>query len=126
MNEILLNILAAITTGVLLPLISYLGVKLTNFLNSKITSEKNKTLLIGATTIITNAVRTVFQTYVETLKAEGNFTKEAQLIALQKAKDIVLAELSEEIKEYIIKNFGDLDSYVTNEIEASINLLKTE
>ncbi len=45
---------------------------------------------------------------------EGILSKQisslAQLIALNKAKDIVLAQLSGDIKEYINKNFSDVDA----------------
>lgn len=75
-------------------------------------------------TIVLDAVKCVFQTYVETLKKEESFDKDAQLIALNKAKDIVLAQLSEDIKEYISKNFGDVDTWINTQIEASINTLK--
>ena len=47
----------------------------------------------------------MLQTYVEALKKEGNFGKDAQLIALNTAKDIVLSQLSEDIKNYINTNF---------------------
>ncbi len=75
-------------------------------------------------TIVLDAVKCVFQTYVEALKNEGSFNKDAQLIALNKAKDIVLAQLSDDIKEYISKNFGDVDIWINTQIEASINTLK--
>ena len=71
-----------------------------------------------------DAVKCVFQTYVEAFKKEGSFNKDAQLIALNKAKDIVLAQLSDDIKDYIDKNFGDIDTWINTQIEASINTLK--
>ena len=70
------------------------------------------------------AVKCVFQTYVKALKKEGSFNNDAQLIALNNAKDIVLAQLSEDIKDYINKNFGDVDTWINTQIEASINTLK--
>lgn len=39
-----------------------------------------------ASDAVTKAVQTTFQTYVDALKAQGKFDKEAQLTALQKAK----------------------------------------
>ncbi len=60
----------------------------------------------------------------EALKKEGSLNKDDQLIALNKAKDIVLAQLSEDIKEYINKNFGNVDAWINTQIEASINTLK--
>lgn len=124
MNNILLNIISVIVTAIILPLISYLGLRLTAYLNNKIKDEKTKTLLTKATQIVTNAVRVVFQTYVESLKAEGKFDAQSQNIALKKAEDIVLAEFSDDIKTFISDNYGDLTEWITNQIEATINLLK--
>ena len=124
MNEILLNILSVVVTAVILPLISYAGTKLVSYLNSKIQNEKTKDLLAQATLVVTNAVRAVFQTYVDSLKKSGNFGKEAQIEALNKAKEIALAQLSEDVKDYINKNFGGVDSWLTTQIEATINLIK--
>ena len=44
--------------------------------------------------------------------------------ALNKAKDIALSQLSEEVKDYITKNYGDIDNWLTTQIEATINLIK--
>jgi ribosome-binding factor A len=113
-----------VVTAVILPLISYAGTRLISYLNSKIKNEKAKDLLTQATTVVTNAVRAVFQTYVDSLKKSGNFGTEAQLEALNKAKDIALSQLSEEVKEYITKNYGDINNWLTTQIEATINLIK--
>ena len=118
MNEILLNVLSCIVTAVIIPLITLLGSKLIKWISSKIDNEKTSKYIAEATTIVLDAVKCVFQTYVEALKKEGNFGKDAQLIALNKAK-------SEDIKNYIKTNFGDVDTWITTQIEASINTLKT-
>jgi hypothetical protein len=61
---------------------------------------------------------------VESLKASSSFTKEAQFTALCKAKDIALAQFGDDVKEFITKTYGDLDGWITNQIESTINLLK--
>lgn len=124
MNEILINILSVIVTAVILPLISFAGTRLITFLNGKIKDQKAKTFIADATNIITSAVRTVFQTYVDSLKKAGSFDKDAQLLALNKAKDLALSQMSTELKDYISKNYGDLNSWITSQIEATIDLLK--
>ena len=124
MNEIILNIISVVVTAVILPLISYAGARLITWLNTKIKDENAKQQLTVATDIVTNAVRSVFQTYVEALKKNGTFDKESQKVALIKAKDEALAQMSDEIKEYITKNYGDLQSWLTTQIEATINILK--
>ena len=124
MNEILMNILSIIVTAVILPLISFAGTKLITYLNSKIKDENARELLTQATTIVTNAVRSVFQTYVDSLKATGSFNAHAQTVALTKARDIALAQMSDDVKNYIVNNYGDLNNWITTQIEATINLIK--
>lgn len=124
MNDILINIISAVVTTVLLPLITWAGTKLIQYIGTKVKNEKAATLLATATNVVLNAVRSVFQTYVESLKASGSFGPDAQVEALKKAKDIALSQLSDDVKEYITSNFGNLDGWLTNQIESSINLLK--
>ena len=124
MNQILLNILATVVTCIILPLISFLGVKLTQWLNTKNKDKKGQKLLDTAVDIVINAVRSVFQTYVESLKNSGNFNADAQKIAFNLAKSIVLKQLSEDAKQYIATNYGDLEEWIRNQIEASIYKLK--
>lgn len=126
MNEIILNIISVVVTEVILPLISYAGARLITWLNTKIKDENAKQQLTVATDIVTNAVRSVFQTYVETLKKNGTFDKESQKAALIKAKNDALAQMSDEIKYYITKNYGDLETWITTQIESTINILKNK
>lgn len=125
MNEILLNVISCVVTAVVVPLITLLGSKLIKWISRKIDNERAEKLLTEATTIVLDAVKCVFQTYVEALKKEGSFDRDAQLTALNKAKDIVLAQLGSDAREYIQSNFGDVDSWITTQIESSINTLKS-
>lgn len=124
MNEIILNIISVVVTAVILPLISYAGARLITWLNTKIKDENAKQQLTVATDIVTNAVRSVFQTYVEALKKNGTFDKESQKAALIKAKNDALAQMTDGIKEYITKNYGDLETWIITQIESTINILK--
>ena len=126
MNDILINVISAVVTTVLLPLITWAGTKLIQYIGTKVKNEKAAALLTTATTIVLNAVRSVFQTYVESLKASGSFIAEAQKTALSKAKDIALSQLGEDVKEYISSTYGNLDGWLTNQIESTINLLKNQ
>lgn len=120
----LLNIISVVVSAIVLPLISIGGTQLIKLINSKIKNQEASKLLSDATSIVLNAVRTVTQTYVDTLKANGSFNKDAQLVALNKAKDIALSQMSTDVKDFINVNFGDVQLWITNQIEASINLLK--
>ena len=124
MNQILLNILAAVSTCIILPLISFLGIKLSQWLSAKIKDEKAAALFTKAVDIVTNAVRITFQTYVESLKNSGSFGKDEQLIAFEKAKAIIASELTEDLKVFITQNYGDLQTWISNQIEATIYKLK--
>ena len=124
MDDIFINILSCIVTVIILTLITLIDSKLIKWISKKIDDENVEKNLIKATNIILDAVKYVLQTYVDNLKKEGKFIKDAQLIAFNKAKEIVLSQFNEEIKSYIKDNFGDIDSWIDVQIEASINNLK--
>lgn len=124
MNEMLINIISVLMTAVVIPVISLLGAKLVSWLSTKIKNEKANKMIKTATEIVVSAVKTVFQTYVDTLKKEGKFDKESQILALTKAKDIALSQMTEDVKEFIQTNYGELDLWLTTQIEATINTLK--
>ena len=126
MNDILLTIISVVVTTIILPLISYAGARLVAYLNSKIKDENSKLMLTTATDIVINAVRAVFQTYVDSLKASGKFDAHAQSVALTKAKEIALSQMTDEVKSFIEKNYGSIDSWLTTTIEATINLIKNK
>lgn len=73
---------------------------------------------------ITDCVIATNQTYVDSLKAQGSFDAEAQKVAFQKTFDSVMLILSAEAKEYLANAYGDLAAYITNRIEAEVNLNK--
>lgn len=124
MNEILLNIISVVVTAVVVPLISLLGTKLIQWIGTKVKDEKAAAFLSNTSKIVLNAVKSVFQTYVDSLKKSGTFDAEAQKSALIKAKDIVKSQLSTELIDYIKKNYGDLDAWITTQVEATIDTLK--
>ena len=126
MNEILINIISVVVTSIVLPLLSIAGAKLVQLINSKINNNKAANFLSTATTIIINAVRSVFQTYVEALKKEDKFDEASQKLALLKARDIALNQMTDEVKNYITSTYGDLDTWINTNIEATINILKNK
>lgn len=126
MNEIIINIISVVVTSIVLPLLSIAGAKLVQLINSKINNNKAANFLSTATTIIINAVRTVFQTYVEALKKEDKFDEASQKLALLKARDIALNQMTDDVKNYITSTYGDLDTWINTNIEATINILKNK
>jgi|LSQX01.3.fsa_nt_gb hypothetical protein len=126
MNEIILSILSVVVTTIVLPLITLGGTKLIQWINQKIKDEKTRTILTGLTAIVERVVRSVTQTYVDSLKRDGKFDLEAQLNALELAKSAILTELNNETKTFIETNYGSVDGFITTQIESTINLLKTK
>ena len=76
------------------------------------------------TSRLEDAVYATTQTYVDDLKASGSFNKEAQVHALALALATLLGSLSQEAKDYIEKNFGDTEAYLTGRIEAEVKRQK--
>lgn len=73
---------------------------------------------------IVACVITTNQTYVDSLKASGSFTKECQKKALQMTTEAVLNILSDEAMNYLNNIYGDLNLYITEQIEATVKLNK--
>ena len=89
-------------------------------------NEKSKQYIAEATKAVTTAVTAVSQTYVDALKKENAFTKEAQTEALQKAKDTTLAIMSIEAKDFIAAAYDDLDTFLTAKIEEAVRVQKKD
>ena len=66
------------------------------------------------------------QTFVETLKKENAFTKEAQEEAFQKTITNVMSILNEDCIEYLESITSDITVYLRNKIEAEVNKNKIE
>jgi hypothetical protein len=116
---------------VLIPLIIALGIYAVNFirvkaaeLKEKIKGDKEDKYIDRITEIVTLCVITTTQTYVDSLKKQNVFDKDAQLEAFNKTKTAILNLLNEELTEFIIETFGDLNEYINAQIEATVNYTK--
>lgn len=69
---------------------------------------------------IVKTVIAVNQTYVDALKQQGSFDKAAQEEAFKRVYETVLLSLNEEAYEYLNSIFGDLQTYITAQIEAAV------
>lgn len=75
---------------------------------------------------ITTCVLATNQTYTESLKEQGEFDKEAQKKAFQDTANAVMNILTDEAKEYLNTAVGDLNIYITQKIEANVNINKVK
>ena len=96
----------------------------TKEITDKIENDKADKYIYMLSDTITKCVIATNQTYVDNLKKDKAFTKEAQQEALKMTADAVLAILSDEAKTYLPTIVGDLNTYILTQIESEVNRLK--
>jgi cell pole-organizing protein PopZ len=126
-----IELLSQIFEVCVLPLLGVLTAYAVTFIRAKrdeIIIKSNNDLITKYSTMLAETIEACVlatnQTYVESLKKEGNFTAEAQQKAFTMTKNAVLNILSAEAKEVLTEAFGDLNTYVNKQIEASVNVNK--
>jgi len=126
------EILTTLVQVVVIPAIPVLVAYLVKYLKAKaeqtttkINNELIRTYLQEATDAVLQAVTYTAQTYVDTLKKQGKFDKEAQKTAFNTAKDIALKLLTDEAKQMIEDLYGDLMLWLETKIEQTVKEQKT-
>ena len=126
-----MEIMTIILEVAIIPLLIALTGYLVAFIKSKtkeitdrVENDKADKYIYMLSNTITKCVTATNQTYVDNLKKENAFTKEAQLKALEMTADAVLAILSDEAKAYLPTIVGDLNTYILTQIESQVNRLK--
>ena len=114
-----------------IPLLGVLTMYLVQFIRLKSQEITDKTdsdladkYIQMLTDTITTCVIATNQTYVEALKRQGKFDKEAQKEAFKLTYNAVMAVLTDEAKHYLAAIYGDLTAYITTRIEAEVNVSK--
>lgn len=129
MQDLIRELLLAVVT-VCLPIITAYVVKAIKKLGDNAAADTEDLKISGyideITQAITQAVSSTSQTYVDSLKESGEFTIEAQKIALQKSIETAKAILSPAVLEFIDNVYGDFVEYVTPKIEAEVRKQKLD
>lgn len=104
-------------------LVNYLSAK-RDEINSKTDNEiaQKYTNMIYQTVV--DCVIATNQTYVDSLKKSGSFDEAAQKEAFNRTMNAIMTILSDDAKEYITEATGDLNTYLTQLIEAEVNKRK--
>lgn len=123
MNDITSILLAAFGM-IVTALATWIVNRVIKWLNAKTKNEETKKCLESIRQLVMTIVKSTTQTYVNNLKGTENWTGDAQKVALFKTLEIVKSLMSEELKKFIVDNFGDLEMWLTNMIEAQIYSLK--
>jgi uncharacterized membrane protein len=126
------NVLSQIFELIIYPVVSIAGIYITYLISTKIRdlkqksdNETTKKYLDMLDVTIQNTVLATTQTYVDSLKKQGKFDAEAQKIAFEQTYDAIMKVLTDEAIKYITASVGDLETYVTNKIEANVKLSKS-
>ena len=126
-----LNLLTQIFEVCIIPLLGILTTYIVKYIQVKSAeiTEKTDNAIIDKYTVmladtISACVLATNQTYVEALKKQGSFDAEAQKTAFNMTLNAVMEILSEDAKKYLSEAFGDLNAYITSQIEASVNMNK--
>lgn len=115
----------------IIPLLGILTAYIVKYINTKSVEIQNKVdndtadKYIGMLNdTISACVVATTQTYVEALKKQNAFTAEAQKEAFNLTFNAVMAVLTDDAKNYLTEIYGDLTTYITNKIEAEVNMNK--
>ena len=127
-----MELLSQIFEVCIIPLLGVLTTFLVRYINAKmktlvdtISDEKQKKYIEMLNNTITDCVIATTQTYVDTLKKQGKFDKEAQEKAFLMTFNAVSGLLTEESKKYLNEAIEDLDLYIKQKIESEVNINKT-
>ena len=83
--------------------------------------SKYSEIIYGLENIVNKAVITTNQTFVNELKKQGKFDKEAMQEAYRRTYESIVASLSQSFFEYIDEETIDIDTLLKNMIETSVN-----
>lgn len=90
-------------------------------IEEKIKDEKAKRMLEIAENVVSQAVATVSQTYVDGLKKDGIFDTDAQKEAFEMSKDKIYMLLTTDTLQAVKDNYGNVEEWINTKIEETIN-----
>ena len=102
------------------------GACLVNLIRTKVKNEKIQNILLGAVNIVQDGVDYTYQTFVENMKGTTLWDDTAKEAALNKALDYAKMNLSDKAKSLITKDYGDLETWIKNQIEVAIKKSKQQ
>lgn len=127
MKEFLATLLQAVLLAVVPICAAYAanGVRaLARYASAKTDNALAQKYLEDAANAIATAVSRTNQTYVDTLKKSGTFTKENQQEALGMAIKEAVNLMTHETINFLKEAYGDMNDYLVSKIEAEVRLQK--
>lgn len=116
-----------IFTALILPLLTALISLAVVWLNKKrvelaekIKDETAKKYYDLASSAVLQAVQSISQTFVDQLKKDGKFDKQAQIEAFERARLLAETMISNSAREVLTEAYGDFNTWITTQIEAAV------
>ena len=127
MTEMLSTVLQAVLT-VVIPIIASYFIKYLNAQVSLAAARQGNELvtryLEEIAKAVENAVLFTSQTYTDQMKKSGSFNLEEQKEALKRALQMAKGALTSDALSFISMTYGDLQAYLTLQIEAEVRAQK--
>lgn len=126
-NEVLAALLQAVLLAVVPVCSGFLvqGIRaLARYTSAKTDNAMAQKYLEDAANAIATAVSRTNQTYVDTLKKSGTFTKENQQEALGMAIKEAVNLMTHETTNFLKEAYGDMNDYLVSQIEAEVRKQK--
>lgn len=131
-SEILNYILYIVLTAILPVVAKYTvnliktKIKESNVIANVTQNENISKIIENAFSNVMDAVLYINQIYVDALKSNGKFDKDAQKNAFNRAYTEALNMISDESKRVIEQTYGSFDKWLKLKIETSVNLAKKQ
>lgn len=123
-QEFMQNVLYVVATAILPIITAYLVNLIKTKIDVCVIENADNTTAVAiqrVTTLVSDIVKTVNQTYVDSLKKTGIFDKEAQTTAKNMALSMAKSMIAEETKEIIEELYVNFDTYLDTLIESTVN-----
>lgn len=131
-SEVLNYILYIVLTAILPVVATYTvnliktKIKEINVIANVTQNENISKIIENAFSNVMDAVLYINQIYVDALKSNGKFDKDAQKNAFNRAYTEALNMISDESKRVIEQTYGSFDKWLKLKIETSVNLAKKQ
>lgn len=131
-SEILNYILYIVLTAILPVVATYtvnlikIKIKESNVIANVTQNENISKIIENAFSDVMDAVLYINQIYVDALKSNGKFDKDAQKNAFNRAYTEALNMISDESKKVIEQTYGSFDKWLKLKIETSVNMAKRQ
>lgn len=128
LNYILYIVLTAILPVVATYTVNLIKTKIkeSNVIANVTQNENISKIIENAFSDVMDAVLYINQIYVDALKSNGKFDKDAQKNAFNRAYTEALNMISDESKKVIEQTYGSFDKWLKLKIETSVNLVKKQ